>query len=271
MTVEEMIALGFDRETAEQLAKTNASNSGGGLPFDTLKFNYDTKDILADAGIKKGEFISGYKINSKELKIEEEGKVLPQPLQFVVISSVYQKSVFDAKTNSTIHTTDIYYDVFNSKKQIDKKTKRTVEELEKAGVEFKFNNILLLLVKIDGEFVPMIHYMHGVNYSEFNRQLEELGIDKSSIPLNYEFTVESVKIPTDFNPAWAFKIVEARKRDLPEIAGNVGVTSEAIKKFTKWIDSVNSGETVNVNEEGEVASETTPKKEEAEVEINFAS
>jgi len=269
MTVEEMVALGFDRETAEQLVAANSSSDGGGLPFPSLKINYDTKDILVDAGIKKGEFIAGYKINSKELKIEEEGEVLPQPLKFVVVASVFQKSVFNTKTNSTTHATDIYYNLFDTKKQIDKKTGESVEALEKAGVEFKFNNILLLLVETPEGYKPYIHYLHGVNYSKFNEQLEELGISRDEVALNYEFTVSSLKVPTEYNPAWIFKIDKAEKRELPEIAKHVKVTSEAIKKFTNWVNSVNSG-TISGNDDPVEAAPAPAKEAEAEPEINFA-
>jgi hypothetical protein len=198
MTVAELMAMGFDKETAEQLVKAQGAGGGAGLPFPTLKINYDTKDVLSDYGVKKGEFIAGWKIDSKTLTVVEEGEVLKQPIEFFVVASAYQKSHFDTASKSTTHITDIYFDPFSTKKQIDRKTGKTVEEVEsELGKKLKFNNILLLMVKTKEGWKPYIHYMHGTNYYRFGEQLQEFNVDRDNMTLKYLFKVKSKKVPTD--------------------------------------------------------------------------
>jgi hypothetical protein len=273
MTQEELLALGFDPETAAQLVKTQGGGSGGGLPFPTLKLNYDAKDILADAGVKKGEFISGWKTDSSTLSIVEEGEVLPQPLQFFVVASVFQKSHYDTVTKSTAHITNIYYDAGDSKSQIDQKSGQTVDVVESSILKkkMKFNNILLIMVVgKDGALVPYIHYLHGTNYFKFGEQLEEQGIDRSHITLKYMFTATSKKIPTDFNPAWVFDLKAIEERPMSEIGATAKATSEAIKKFNTWIENSNAGGT-GVSEEEVEEVVATPTEDAEEVDINFAA
>ena len=269
MTVEELIAMGFDKESAEQLVKAQGGGGGTGLPFPVLKINYDTKDILIDHGVKKGELISGWKIDSKTLSVSEEGEVIPQPLEFFIVASVYQKSYYDTASHSTKHITNIYYDPFDTKKQIDIKTGKTVEEVEALlGKKMKFNNIWLIMAKVNDEWKPYIVYMHGTNYYKWGEQLSELGIDPNSVALKYVFKVSTKKIPTSYNPAWVFIIDDAIERSIENIAETAKITSEAIKKFTNWINSSNQGSSVVSEEEAETVT-TAPA--DTDEEINFES
>ena len=250
MTVEELQAMGFSKEDAEALVKAQGGGGGAGLPFPTLKINYDTKDVLSDFGVKKGEFIAGWKIDSSTLSVKEEGEVLKQPLEFFVVASAYQKSHFDTASKSTTHATDIYFDPFSTKTQIDRKTGKTVEQVEKEmGSKLKFNNILLLMVKVGKEWKPYIHYMHGTNYYKWGEQLAEKGIDRNNMTLKYLFKVKSKKIPTDYNPAWIMEIVDVKERSMADIGGTASETAAAIQKFNKWVASVNNGGTGAVSEE----------------------
>jgi hypothetical protein len=274
MTKEELMAMGFDSETADQLVKTQGGGSGGGLPYPTLKLNYDAKDILADAGVKKGEIISGWKTDSNTLSVVEEGVILKQPLKFFVVASVFQKSHYNTTTKSTEHITNIYYDAGDSKKQIDQKSKKTVEYVE--GVilkdKMKFNNILLLMViGDDGSLTPYIHYMHGTNYYQFGEQLDENGIDRNSITLQHTFTVKSKKVPTDFNPAWIFSIQKIEPRTMADIGLASKETAEAIKKFNKWIENSNSGSTGISEEEVEASVPADVVAPEEDIDVDFGA
>ncbi len=272
MTYEELLAIGYDEETAKALAETSGGGKGSSLPFPVLKLNYDTKDILIEKGVKKGELIAGWVIDNKKLQVTEEGEVLKQPLEFFIISSVYQQSHFDIKSGSTDIITDIYFDPFQSKKMIDKKSGRTIGELKEEGKEVKFNNILLLMVKKGKNWEPYVHYLHGVNYVNFGNQCEELGVSEDARVMKTLFKVKSKKVPTNYNPAWIFEIVDVKERDVKDIASTVKPVSEAIKKFTKWIDESNAGGAVSPEEaeQPKAPSKTSTEEVDDDVEVNFS-
>jgi hypothetical protein len=239
-TYEELIAMGFDAETAKTMAKVSGGAASGGMPFPILKMNYDKEDVLVDAGVKKGNFISGWVIDKKTLTVKEKGEDLGSTLEFFVAGSVYQSSHYDVATFSTTIITDIYFSPYDAPSMIDKKSKKTIKQLKDEGKKVTFNNILLLMVKQkDGSYAPYLHYLHGTSYHKFGEACDNLNIDTPVLKWNFE--VGSIKVPTNFQPAFCFDIKKAVPRDAAEIAKHVAVTSDAIKKFNKWIEATNAG------------------------------
>jgi hypothetical protein len=238
-TYEELIAMGFDAETASTMAKVSGGAASGGMPFPILKMNYDKEDVLVDAGVKKGNFISGWVVDKKTLTVKETGEDLGNSLEFFVVGSVYQSSHYDVATFSTTIMTDIYFSSYDTPKMIDKKSKKTIKQLKDEGKKVTFNNILLLMIKQkDGSYAPYMHYLHGTSYHKFGEACENLGVDTPVLKWNFE--VGSTKVATNFQPAFCFDIKKVVPRDPVEIAKQIAVTSEAIKKFNKWIESTNS-------------------------------
>jgi hypothetical protein len=235
MTYEELLALGYDEETAKALVATSGQKDSSGVPFPVLKINYDLKDILVDAGVPKGAFISGWKTDDKNLKVEEEGEVIKQPMEFFIVSSVYQQSHYDKTTRKMDICTPIYTDVFKSKEIRDIYSGKTIGELKEEGKEVKFNNILLMMIKKGKEWAPYVHYLHGVNYVQFGEQCDEIGVPPSERVFKTLYKVKSKKVPTNFNPAWVFDIIEVKERSQKDIISTVGPVSEAVKTFNEWI------------------------------------
>ena len=238
-TKEELISMGYDEETAELLAKPSGG-SGGVSPFTKLSMNYS--DILADeAGVKKGNFIAGWKEDKKTLSVKEEGKDLGVDLEMVFLAETYQVSFFDTATNSNIFQTPFFNSPFDTKDAKDKKTGVTVAEWKASGKKATFNQICLVLARPFGttEWSPYLVYLHGTNYHRWRTQLEELGLE-GEYKLRQKFRIKPVKIATDFQPAWCFSIVEHSERTPAETVGAIPVTSSAIKEFNKWIESSNS-------------------------------
>ena len=266
MTIEELMAAGYDESTATLLAQASAQSTGGTLPFPVLKFSYDGEDILINEGVKKGNFISGYQVDKKTLTIKESGTDHGNKLEFIVVASVFQNSHFDIQTGSTDVVTDIFYSVFDSPKTIDKKSGRTIKDLKDSGMKIKFNNILLLLVKDGKEWKPYIHYCHGVSYNKFYGQLEELGIKQ--VTLGHTFKVESLRVPTDFNPAWTLNIKSAKERTPDEIVKSVPEVSAAMKEFNTWVKATNAGE---VAKPSSIPTTPVPAGEDIVVDIDEGS
>jgi len=241
MTVEDLVALGFDKETAEKMTKYAGTSEGGGIFAPILSFNYDKDDVLGDTGVaKKGEFISGYKINRSTLTLEEEGINLGNEIEFIVFASVYQYSAYDNVKNTTSVASNIFTSVYDSKKAVDLKSGKLITELMKTNDKIKFANILGILVKTEDGWKPFAFYSRGTNYFELNSQLEALGIDPKEIANSYRFTVTSKKVPTKGNPAWVMDLKSADKLTIKDLMANREVIAENIKKFDTWVTSVNS-------------------------------
>ena len=262
MTIEELMAQGYDKETAELLAQASGGDSKGSLPFPVLKFSYDQEDVLIGEGVKKGNFISGYVVDKQQLVVKEKGDDWGNSLEFVIVASVYQNSHYDTDTRSTDVITDIFYSSYESRQTVDKKSGLTIGELKDAGKKIKFNNILLLLVKQGKEFIPYVHYMHGTNYHAFTAKLEDLGV-KSPV-LGYTFKVKSKKVPTNFQPAWIMDIVSAEPRAAKDVMASVPAVSAAMKEFNAWIESSNKAEISKPDS----AEDTTPVPDNVEVDID---
>lgn len=238
MTYEELVASGFDEETARKLADNNVEASAGGLPFDVIKINYDKEDILIDAGVKKGEYIVGWKINKTTLAIEEKGKVFKKPLEFIVVAQGYQNSAYDPKTNGYKYITEVFTNPFDSRKVKEQKTGLTVGELKDQGEVIKFNDILLVLIKEEDSFKPYLIYIRGVNYAFWLKQLEEKGVDAKSIGLKYSFKVDTKKVPTNAGiPAWIIDVKGVKPLDIKDIISMKDVVAPVIKKFDDFVKS----------------------------------
>ena len=240
MSLEYLLALGFDEETAKGLLQSTGGNSNNVDSFKKLSMNYS--DIITDsANVKKGNFVAGFVEDKKTLSLKEVGVDYGNKIEFFVAGIVYQVSKFDVATSSVVFSTPIFFSPFDTKTMRDKKTGITVEEYRNSGKDATFNQIMLLMVKTDDSYEPYLHYMHGTNYNKWKEQLEALEV--SDYVLKYNFKVESEKVPTNYSPAWCFKITEATAREVADIAASVKEVSEAVKKFNKWITSFNNNTT----------------------------
>lgn len=234
-TKEELIALGFSAEDADALTK-NESSGGASSPFQKLSMNYS--DIITDeANVKKGNFIFGFVEDKKTLTLKESGTDLGAEIEFyAVMSNTFQCSQFDVATSSNVFLTKFYSDSYSTKSQADKKTGVTVEQRREEGHRVTFNQILLMMVKVDGEFTPFVHYLHGTSYNQLHSQLEALG---ATLNLKTLFKARAKKVPTNFQPAWCFDITEVinREADIPK---SIATVSSAIKAFNTWVDKSNA-------------------------------
>lgn len=259
-TKEEFIAMGYDEATAEALTKPEGG-VGGGFPFKKLSMNYS--DILTDeAGVKKGNFVAGWKEDKKTLSVKEEGIDLGRELEVIFLSEVYQVSCFDTVTNSNIFQTALYSDPYTTKSQKDKKSGITVEAWKASGKKATFDQIMLVVAKkpSDTEWAPYLMYLHGTNYHQWRTQLEDLDLVEG-IRVQYKFTLAPKKVATDYQPAWCYEIKAHEKRDGNSIMETVKVTADALKEFNRWVEQSNSRGSSDAN----IASTPTTKASDIEV------
>ena len=238
LTVEGLMALGFDEATAQAMVQT--SDEGGGLPAPLMKFNYDKEDVLSELGIKKGTFISGYKIDRQKLEVKEEGIDLGDALEVVLVKSVYQNSAYDIKTNQTSVASNIFDSPFVSKQSVDLKTGIKITELKKTNDKIKFNNIVAMLVNTKDGWKPYMFYLRGTAYFKWNEQLDKLGISRDNSVLQYTFNIKAKKVATTQQPAWIMEIADAKVRTTADLVTLKDEIAPLLKATTKWIDTVNS-------------------------------
>jgi hypothetical protein len=233
---EEYLSMGYDSETAKSLSKVNKEASAG-APFRKISMNYS--DILQDdGGVKKGNFVAGYKEDKANLIVKETGTDFGNTIEFIIIGNVYQVSHYDINTKSTVFQTPFFFDPYETKQQVDKKSGMSVSEWKAGGRRATFNNILLMLVNEGNEWTPYTHYLHGTNLHQWGVQLDARGIKSPN--LGFKFKVKSKKVSTDFQPAWCFDIEEMVEMKPTDLAGLTEYVAPAIKKFNKWVEDYNS-------------------------------
>jgi len=263
-SVEELLAMGLDLESAQAMTKMAGTTSAGANPFQKISMNYS--DIITDnAGIKKGNFLYGFKEDKKTLSIKEEGVDLGPSISFYIISSVFQVSHFDITTNSNVFQTPIFFSAYETKTMKDKKTGVTVAEWKASGKKATFDNILLVMIKTDDGYKPFTIYVHGTNYHSWCSQLEKLGKDTGFKNL---FTVKSVKVATDFQPAWCMDIQTVVEREATDIMSGVKDMADAVKQFNTWIQTSNARGSSST-EPATVANRATAAEEIDEDDIQF--
>lgn len=274
LSYEELIALGFDDATAKAMARTSESEAGGtGLPAPQVKFNYDKEEILIDAGVKKGTLISGWQVDRKKLTIKEEGEVLGDEVDMIIVGSVFQNSKFDTQTDKVTILSNIFFSSYDNKKSYDllSKTRKKITDYKSEGEDkITFNNILSVIINVNGEWKPYIMYLHGTAYFEFNKQLDELGISRANLAHGYKLKVKTRKQATKFQPAWVLDIVDAKVRPVSELVEMKDITSPVVNKFNEWIDKVNAGDTeIPTSESSTSSGANSQDDEEEEDEVNF--
>ena len=238
ITADQLVAMGYDRETAELMTQYSDIDTGAATPFPILKFNYDQQEVLADHGVKKGELIHGYKVNKQQLKLDEEGKSLGNKMEFFVIASAYRNSNYDEKSKSVTLQTNIFKNKWDSKKMLDNKSGMSIEQLKAAGKDVTFDNIILLMVKEGTAWNPYLMFMHGTSYYEFSKYCDDNGI--GNIVNTTTFRAVTKKIPTEYQPAWVLDVKETTARTIADLGKFVKPCSEAIGLFDTWVKETNT-------------------------------
>ena len=240
----DLIALGFSPEVAKGMTDYSDSSEGSGLPAPQLKFNYDKEDIIGSA-VPKGNLITGWKVDNQALVVKETGLDLGNEVEIVVIASAYQNSFYDVKTKKVTVSSNIFKSSYDNDLSRDLKTGVLISDLKKANSAIKFNNILALLVNVEGTWTPHIFYLKGTALYEWNVQIEKSGILKDNIVGGTFYTIKTKRIPTSNQPAWIFDIVSTRPRVTSDIIAAVKETSALFDKWLPWVAKVNSGAEAN--------------------------
>jgi len=232
LTIDDLILAGYTLEEAQAIV--GDSNTGGiGLPI--AKFTYS--EALADNGIPKGSFTSGFK--DDKVNITEEGIVYGSEGIFFVVDVVHQITSFDEDQGKVVFKTPIYRDVYSSNKQVCSITGLTASQYKSdTGRKVTYSDIYLLMLKTPSmtNFEPVVIYLKGVAKMHLQESFKKFKVE-NKFKVSSLFTFKNIKVATKYNPAWAMDILSVTTRSHADVGATVGITREPMRKFREWADT----------------------------------
>lgn len=237
LSVETLVAMGYDIADAEAMVGANKSGGGMGLPFSALKINYDP-DL---EGVKRGEWVT-------DLQKDDKGNVtsvtnLGETLNIVIMASKYQYSKYDNVTNKSVVSSNIF-DMSETKQAFDLSSGVSVLELKKDDPDnkIKFQEIMLVLASTTAhpEPKPYILYSKGAFMYSLNQLRKPLS-NNGNVMYSLSFGLERQKNGSTVYYTVDDKSFKATPRSMEDIKEGVKVFPQYIKAFTDWATVVNSG------------------------------
>ena len=232
LTIDDLILAGYTLEEAQTIVG-DSSTGGIGLPI--AKFTYS--EALADNGIPKGSFTSGFK--DDKVNITEEGIVYGSEGVFFVVDCVHQITSFDENQGKVVFKTPIYRDVYSSNKQVCSITGLTAAQY-KSDTDRKvtYSDIYLLMLKTPSmtDFAPVVVYFKGVAKMHLQESFKKFKVE-NKFKISSLFTFKNIKVATKYNPAWVMDILSVTPRSHAEVGATVGITREPMRKFREWADT----------------------------------
>jgi len=231
ITVEELIAAGYSLEEAQAIV---GENNGGGIGLPIAKFTYS--EALADNGIPKGTFTSGFK--DDKVNITEQGIIYGSEGQFFVMDVAHQITSFDENQGKVVFKTPIYRDVYSSNRQVCSITGLTASQYKDQGNKVTYYDIYLIMLKTTTmtEFTPVVIYLKGVAKMHLQECLKKLKIDRN-LKITSMFTFKNIKVATKYNPAWVMDVTKVTPRSQADLVATVDITREPLRKFLDWTNA----------------------------------
>lgn len=240
LSVETLVAMGYDIADAEAMVGANKSGGGMGLPFPSLKINYDP-DL---EGAKRGEWIT-------DLQKDDKGNVtgvtnLGETLNMVIMASKYQYSKYDNVTHKSVVSSNIF-DMSETKQAFELSSGIPILELKKDDPDnkIKFQEIMVVLVSTASqpEPKPYIVYSKGAFMYSLNQLRKPLS-NNGNVMYSMTFSLERQKTGSTVFFTVDANSFKATPRSMESIKEGVKVFPQYIKAFTDWASVVNSGGSV---------------------------
>lgn len=240
VTVEYLMSLGASEEEAKMLVGANQSG-GSGLPFPTLKVNYefDAVDVcpfgswMVNAQKEEGVLTSADVITNG----------IKEKMSMVILASKFQYSKYDAVSGSTSVSSNIFSSLGEAKSARDTKSGKLISDLKKNDDKIKMQEIALVKVWSDNaEPTIAIAYIKGALLYGINQMRNGLP-NNGNLMYELTFSLEKKK-----NGSTNYVVVDedsivVNQRSMEDIKKGMKETSEAIKAFTSWVDTTNQSST----------------------------
>jgi len=237
-TVGYYLAQGYSQETAEALAGTSTERTPS-----HPKLVIATDDSFPDIGIPKGTFVSGYVYDKQSLSFTTEGINHGKSVEAIILATAYQFSKFDGSAGNTF-STPIFKNPFDAKKVRDKKTGLTKDEAIAKGIRPVFQQILLTLVKVGGEYKPFLIYLANTRRFKFIDRLKELGLPNYGICDRLVINTKKVGSGADGKgiPSVIYNVDSVTKVSANENTPLIPTIESAIKAWSAWIKASEASE-----------------------------
>jgi len=268
LTVESLMAMGYDEQSAKDIVGASSSGGGTGLPFQQLKINYDPDLELA----KRGEWVA-------DIEKDDKGNItkltnLGETINLVIIGSKYQYSKYDNVTNKAVVSSNIF-DMVDIKQAFDLNSGISIKTLKENDPDnkIKLQEVMVVLAWSDKVLEKKVYIMYskGAFAYSFNAARKpfpkggnmiytfSFGLERQKNGSTVYFTVDQS----------TFKGVQRTVKDL-----NDGVTTIPgyVKQFNDWVSAVNAG---GSNTTSDKKTKASPKVSDApfdedEDDVNFS-
>lgn len=237
LTVESLMAMGYDEQSAKDIVGASSSGSGTGLPFQQLKLNYDPDLELA----KRGEWIA-------DIEKDDKGNVTKltnfgETINLVILGSKYQYSKYDSVTNKAVVSSNIF-DMADIKQAFDLSSGISIKTLKESDPEnkIKFQEVMVVLAYSDKVPEKKVYILYSKGAFMFS-----LNQGRKPFPNggNMMFTL-SFGLERQKNGSTVYFTVDqgtfkATPRSIEDIKDGVKTIPSYIKQFNDWVSAVNAG------------------------------
>jgi len=237
LTVESLMAMGYDEQSAKDIVGASSSGGGTGLPFPQLKLNYDSEMDLA----KKGEWIADIEKDDKAniTKLTNLGS----NLNLVILGSKYQYSKYDIATNKSVVSSNIF-DMPEIKQAFDLTSGISIKTLKENDPDnkIKFQEVMVVLAWSDVVPEKKVYIMYSKGAFMFSlNQARKPFPNGGNMMFTLAFGLERQKQGGTTYFTVDQGTFKATPRSIEDIKDGVKTIPSYIKQFNDWVSAVNAG------------------------------
>jgi len=237
LTVESLMAMGYDEQSAKDIVGASSSGGGTGLPFPQLKLNYDSEMDLA----KKGEWIA-------DIEKDDKGNItkltnLGSNLNLVILGSKYQYSKYDIATNKSVVSSNIF-DMGDIKQAFDLTSGISIKTLKENDPDnkIKFQEVMVVLAWSDVVPEKKVYIMYSKGAFMFSlNQARKPFPNGGNMMFTLSFGLERQKQGGTTYFTVDQGTFKATPRSIEDIKDGVKTIPSYIKQFNDWVSAVNAG------------------------------
>lgn len=268
LTVESLMAMGYDEQSAKDIVGASSSGGGTGLPFSQLKINYDPDLELA----KRGEWVA-------DIEKDDKGNVtkltnLGETINLVILGSKYQYSKYDNVTNKAVVSSNVF-DMADIKQAFDLTSGISIKTLKENDPDnkIKFQEVMVVLAWSDVVPEKKVYIMYSKGAFMFSlNQARKPFPNGGNMMFTLSFGLERQKNGSTVYFTVDQGTFKATPRSIEDIKDGVKTIPSYIKQFNDWVSAVNAGGSSSSNDKKTKAS---PKVSDApfdedEDDVNFS-
>ena len=237
--LEDLVKAGLTPEDARKYLETiyEGKEDITSLPFESIKLNHDTDNILADNGVERGGWVYGYELNRKTFEVTKKGTRV-DAFKAILLKHTSYYEVKAPGNQEGYWTTPLSLHTSASKTVVADLGK-TVEQLKATGYQATYYRLQLMLVETDEGWKPFVSYIKGVSFNQLLNGLEKLGLSGADLP-HTVVTIGHTQVVTKHGKrVLALELVDAEPAPMEVIIATAQLGLDASDKFNAYIESKN--------------------------------